>query len=53
MEKFINESTIRSASEYPYPHPDAESSLSPNLPEPMLSNLVLREWVNSTFRTGR
>lgn len=38
MEKFINESTIGSASEYLYLHPDDESALSPNLPEPMLSN---------------
>ena len=40
MEKFINESTIRSASEYLYLHPDDESILPPKLPEPTLSNLV-------------
>lgn len=40
MEKFINESTIRSASEYLYLHPDDESFLPPKLPEPTLSNLV-------------
>lgn len=40
METFINESTIRSASEYLYLHPDDESFLPSKLPEPTLSNFV-------------
>ena len=39
MEKFINESTIRSASEYLYLHPHDESFLPSKLPEPTLSNI--------------
>ncbi|CAN5824503.1 hypothetical protein BH09ACT7_BH09ACT7_49350 [soil metagenome] len=40
MEKFINESTVRSASQYLYLHPDDDSFLPAKLPEPTLSNMV-------------
>jgi hypothetical protein len=40
-EKFINESTVRSASEYVYHHPDDEGFLPTPLPEPRLSNLSI------------
>lgn len=39
MEKFINESTVRTASEYIYLHPEDEDFLPSPLPEPRLSNL--------------
>jgi hypothetical protein len=39
MEKFINESTARSAGEYVYLHPNDECFLPSSLPEPRLSNL--------------
>lgn len=38
-EKFINESTARSASEYIYLHPHDEAFLPSSLPEPRLSNI--------------
>ncbi|MDA4109730.1 hypothetical protein MHOL44478_21085 [Mycobacterium holsaticum DSM 44478] len=40
MEKFINASTVRSASEYVYHHPEDEGFLPCPLPEPTLSNIV-------------
>lgn len=40
-EKFINESTVRSSSQYVYHHPDDEDFLPSPLPEPTLSNLSI------------
>jgi hypothetical protein len=40
-EKFINDSTAHSASEYVYRHPDDEDFLPTPLPEPRLSNLSM------------
>ncbi|MFE3753154.1 DUF4238 domain-containing protein [Nocardia tengchongensis] len=39
MANFINESTVNSASEYIYRHPDDADCLPDSLPEPRLSNL--------------
>lgn len=39
MERFINQSTVRSSSEYLYHHPDDESFLLDPLPQPRLSNI--------------
>ncbi len=41
MEKFINETTVRSASEYLYLHPEDESFLPSKLPKPRLSNIAV------------
>lgn len=41
MERFINESTVNSASEYVYRHPDDADCLPDPLPEPQLSSLSM------------